>query len=644
MSRSDLLDNTPGAVERLGEALFVKAPLYRAQKTFVPLYINAALYRRYISNVESSWQEMSDVLSELFSVTLDKSAATEQQVGFAYVDRQYDPLMFATRGNAGSGRAYYLGKHFNMKGEKTPLCTSDHPRYSDGVLAMERGVWETYISNVLDGDIDIGVPPVIAVLDVGETCYVESSQSNQKRVRIIRIDDHGALDRITHVFAAKKTLNAGELQHTAQQFGKQEGEKFISRIMYGAWSSGNITPNGDMLDFDTVCTVKGRSPQYSASAWHNATYFGYEIYGQLQILKALATDSIANADHLPFETLENDCLQARKDQIAKRFLYLAGFEHADQLHECHRVAVEKLADDFTSLAQKFYPKLPSLSLRDSGSYLFHVFDFSAFFRAYPLLKRTSNFSVEKSLQLMMETTLLPFPLERKELYWTAKEDLTYFEENAWKSIREHCVTDAGILEKDRRLAAEFIESYDALFEVILSGHDINMLEVEARAYVINEDRLYLYPCFTPTSILSENKAELSPEQQSESIDRFIAASKRKPMKNDVGEYQADVRVFNEGMYCVYLDDAGHHKKCLSLSASTPWLKKLGDNKNVYLKIDGRLQEAEISYSGQYVNMIVARAENASLLPDINRDNSLIAKTIMVLHEENVYRMNNYLEN
>ena len=263
--------------------MFLKVPLYRARQSYTPIYVNPDLYRHYIDAAEkTSWQEMSETMGRLFSVTLDPEDATGEQVGYAYIDRQDDPLNIALQGNQGSGRAFYLGKHFNLKGEKTPLCTTDNPKFSDGILERERGIWETIVSNVLFHDLEIGVPPVLAILDVHESCYARRRDEQSHRVKIIRIDYKGALDRVTHVFFNKAPHDSLTLTDIAKNFGKHEGEKFIERIIHGSWSAGNITPHGGILDFDTVCGVKGRGAQYSSSIWQCETYFGYAHKGPVK--------------------------------------------------------------------------------------------------------------------------------------------------------------------------------------------------------------------------------------------------------------------------------------------------------------------------------------------------------------------------
>ena len=63
-------------------------------------------------------------ISEYFSITLDKDKSNCEAIGKGFADRQSDPTGLALSGNQGSGRAYFFGKFFNIKGDKTTLATS----------------------------------------------------------------------------------------------------------------------------------------------------------------------------------------------------------------------------------------------------------------------------------------------------------------------------------------------------------------------------------------------------------------------------------------------------------------------------------------------------------------------------------------
>ena len=44
--------------------------------------------------------------------------------------------------------------------------------------------------------------------------------------------------------------------------GILEGNKFIDRFLHGAWSLGNISIEGNIIDLDTSFYTTGRQPQW----------------------------------------------------------------------------------------------------------------------------------------------------------------------------------------------------------------------------------------------------------------------------------------------------------------------------------------------------------------------------------------------
>ena len=135
----ELLKAPPASFKRLGKDLFLPVPLYRAKKRYKPVYINAALFNRLFRPGKTlSFEEMAVFIQAYFNFTFEKEKGSGEPIGTAYVDRQADPLDLSLSGNLGSGRAYYVGKYFNIKGEKTPLAISSKRRFSDGLLEMER--------------------------------------------------------------------------------------------------------------------------------------------------------------------------------------------------------------------------------------------------------------------------------------------------------------------------------------------------------------------------------------------------------------------------------------------------------------------------------------------------------------------------
>ena len=233
-----LLYQHPLSIERLGKAIFIKLPLYEAKVPLEPIYINDTLFNTLFQK-NLSWQKQSVVIKQVFSITLDMKQSTGKQCGWAFVDKQgEDPYGISLMGNQGSGRAYYTGTCFNIKGEKTPLATSTSPNHSNGILNMGDGIWSALIGNSLFEEFSVKPSPVLAILRI-----------DPQRCIIVRIDDSGALDRITHLFYHPIPLTAKQLYQTAKNLGHLEADKSIHRILHGAWSAGNTSLLGHLIDW-----------------------------------------------------------------------------------------------------------------------------------------------------------------------------------------------------------------------------------------------------------------------------------------------------------------------------------------------------------------------------------------------------------
>lgn len=541
---------SPGALKRLGKEVFVKVPLYEAKRRYKAAYINQPLFSKlFPSKTGLSLKDMSALILKYFNTTIEPENSTGKKIGYAYVDRQYDPLGLSLSGNLGSGRAYYAGKVFNIKGEKTPLATSEQRRFSDGLLEMERCVWETFIANALQGAVSNGLNSVLAILDMDEKCDVIWREHPVKRGKIIRIDSNGELDRITHLFYNKKPLRKAALKSCAKAYGILEADKFAERILHGAWSPGNISLKGHLIDFDTVCTVKGRAPQYSFTRWHYQNYFGYEIHGQLEILKSLAADPVINAGKLPFDTLRDTAFSSLQERLLKRFISLMGFKNEEKIYRAYQQELKDIVELWVELARKTYKDPKNFSVKLAPSVLLHVFDFSAFFRVYPLLKRLDRFTPVEAVKLLCGGGYLKQSPD-KQLHLPIERE---HRDKLYSVIGEHFVTAQDDFQLLRIAALGFVKNYDALHQKITTETKQDIKQTEARAYIINEDRSYMFPAYTASYFIGQNVRTMTQGL----IDALIVSGQRNA--GESGQGIADIRLYNEGYSFRLLDGKGAHQ-------------------------------------------------------------------------------------
>ena len=588
-----ILFETPEAVSRLGPRTFVKLGLYQTIKKSKIIYINEILFKKIfnITNKSISWADMSEFLTQVFNCTLDKEKSNGIQQGWAYVDRQADPSDISLSGNEGSGRAYYTGPCFNIKGEKTPLATSTSENHSDGNLSLSDAIWNTLVANSLEDEFDTGLSPVLAILDLND---------DDHNARIIRIDNNGFLDRITHIFYNHKKLSKYEFITTAQAFGKYEAEKFIHRILHGSWSCGNISLEGHLIDYDSVCAVKGRQPQYVSTSYHIENFFGYEYYGQLLILKSLLDDPTINTQNVALDVLKIELLNSFNKQAATKLAYLMGFEHYQDIYEHHQAEFMLLAKLFVHLSRySRYTAEKSFFTNYPLHLVGHLLDFSAFFRIYPLIKQYNKFSLESGFSLMAESSLL---MDENDVANHSYYHEPHFKEEVLAYIKDYLITDNSQLPAIKKGALKFLKAYDELYDKILLENQCNMHTMAARAYIINEDRLYMFPVFDASRLLINDRLNI-----------LITANKRNP-----NAYVSDVRLFSEGHSCILLDGTGFFKVVFHILKSKN--NHLKHENAFQIKINNDYFLAVLNDSAQgYYEIISEKIPTLELIENNNRD-------------------------
>ena len=546
---------TPGAVERLGSSIFVEVPLYKSKRTCRPVYINRAAYQAIFKPEHiPTWDEMSGVLSTLFSTTIEAEHGTGDAIATAYVDRQSDPLDMSLSGNLGSGRAYYAGKMFNIKGERTPLATATKKQFSDGFLEMERAMWETLVASGLQGAISTGLNDVLAIIDMDDTCVVGWRDKPVKRAKVIRLDDV-CLDRVTHLFQSPRALDANTLHETAACYGRLEADKFCQRIVHGTWSPGNISLNGHLIDFDTVCATKGRGPVYSSTRWYHQNRFGFEHGGQATILGALADHAVINATQVTTQALHDTMMQALQEKTALNFIALMGFNNAPTIYAQHHADIDAVCALWRELSRKVYNCGEALLLKDTRANHVHVFDTALFMASYPLALRDESFSAPDMLTLMMDDSLADELLEPQE-----DKKMTDIEQQHQdavdEKIGEHLVHDSEQRDMLSLAALGFIKKYDRLFRSILESSGADLLHVEAQALARNDDRRAMFPALTATFRLAENSAARSDQHIDSIIAALIESCRRTGSENPLAIRQV---VYNEGSFAIVLDGQGQHR-------------------------------------------------------------------------------------
>ena len=598
----------PNALEDLGEDTFVKVPLYQSKIKYEAKYINTELFKKYFNDSNVNFEHMSKVISNEFSTTIDKKKSNGKIIGYAYIDKQYDPLKISMSGNLGSGRAYYQGDVFNIKGEKTPLAISEREEYSNGVLEFEKSIFETVASNSLYNDTSIKLSPILAILDIKEPCKVSWKKKTCKRAKIIRINIDGSLNRITHIFQGKKQLSANEIKNTAKAFGEQEGEKFLQRIEHGAWSAGNISSKAHMIDFDTVCAVKYRAPQFSFCIWFFENYFGYEHYGQAKILKSLANSKEINIENVSYKELSKIMFKARENYILNNFSKLMGFNYIDKKH---LKSIKKLYKLFDELSRKCYPNPEFLSCKQVECYENSPFNFSRFFRLFPILKHRNNFEIFEAYNILTEQLCQFNDFDIKNFDRTNKNNKFYYN-HVLQKINKNFIHSFDEYLKLSKKCILFIELYNKFYEKLLNDKTINKNEIELNAYKYNEDRKYLFMPNTIGGFLDKKANEYTSYQMHRAISLGIFSNKRNIEHKFLNLTPADVTILNEGFFAVLLNKNGQHKLSLNLYKD---MLDINENDFFEIKINNKKYAVNKVEINEIISIQTDFIDNHMLLPN-----------------------------
>lgn len=472
--------------EFLNEKYLSIEEVYEAKEKYTVIYINENLYEE-IFNEKYDWEIASKRISDMFSITLDKEKSNGNKIGQGFADMQKDPFGIALSNNLGSGRAFFYGSNFNIKGEKTKLATSPKSIYSNGKYALSASLKETVISNILAKDFIVSSFESLAILDKKEKYnfeeeYLDENDEIKTRefylpcVIEIRYYREKELYRLSNSIINEDRFSEESIKTLAENIAKLEANKFADRFLHGSWSSGNITPYCNLIDFDTSTFVKSRFPQYSNTFKYKSNFFGYEIDGQkLMISSIIDNENLENKEKLKQEiSIFMDNIY--NENLKIRFCDLIGLNY--NIHyKTYSEEIDYLYERFKELSRKFVPNYYATNIAEKSEDITFLFNFSNFFQKYLIKKETENYNIFSSVQLLINNTeelvydKVGFIKEKIEEFF--KQDLIQTENK-----------DIYLIE-----AIKFIEKYDELFCKVKKEFDLE--EIKLKQYIINSERNYI---------------------------------------------------------------------------------------------------------------------------------------------------------
>lgn len=492
-----VINEKSNLAEYFVEDNFVAQQIYKSNKRYVPLYINSELYEQ-IFDTQYDEESAFEKISETFSITLDRKKSNGKLVGTGYADKQEDPMGISLSGNQGSGRAYFYGKCFNIKGDKTTLATSHKEVYSNGKFSLAAAIKETIISNILSKELSIPTFQTLAILDttdnfefISEYLATDDTVKEERytlpSVIEIRVSKDKRLYRISNAFKNKDKFSYEQLKKLSDKLAQLEAEKFNKRFLHGSWSVGNISVDANLIDFDTSSFVKGRNPQFSNTNKYKSNYFGFEILGNKMILKLLFDNSLIDSQKYQFAELEKYMDYKYVEYLKIEFCKIIGLDYARNYLK-HKTIIDELFNKFVYLSKCFLPNYYDLNVLEEKSTNTFIYDFSNFFQRYLIGRNENSNDLLYGINLLLnDTTRVSY----KKVGFIKDKVEEFFKEYILEDS-----DDSNVLSE----AINFVNLYSKLFDELEKENDVN--DIKFKQYVLNMNRNYLYGSEDTYSVLS----------------------------------------------------------------------------------------------------------------------------------------------
>ena len=532
----------PSTIKNIGEEAFISVPLYKRKKNHDVIYINKKLYEEVYKKEFIYSQALEDIERD-FSLTLNESLGDKIDIS-AYIDMQGDPSDIALNGNKGSGRAFYVYENCNVKGDKTPFATSPRDDYSNGKYALDCAIQEGLISNILNSYDEFSNFETLAIIDLDEEYLFPHTTGKLPCGLMVRYAKNNELYRFSHRFINEKIFDRKEIIDISTKIGEMEGNKFIHRILHGAWSIGNLSIESNMIDLDTSFFVKGRHPQWSFTDRFKTNYFGYEYLGQIMVMETILNSSL-NKENVSIDEVKEIIEKTRINTIHEGFAYLLGYDK--KIYLKYKEKFDELCDEFISLAPSIYDNYDNLNCVDKNCNNTYLFDFSRLFRYYPIFKSRGSYSNQLGLTLLLNGNADPLEYEYDNEEYHDKMK-GFFKDIMVKDEEEFFT----ILSR----AIKFINSYDELNSLIDEKENIAIYDKLQKAYIRNEDKIYLMARKWMRGELIDLYHDKGKEACNEVTNAIIEAYSSQEKKKVC---MSDLLLFKEGYLYRKINDEGYNR-------------------------------------------------------------------------------------
>ncbi len=590
------MNNFPVIGEMIEEKNLIKHTVYQAKQNYKLIFVNKKLYEKIFNEQynESSKQK----LEEMFSITLEEKMSNGEVIGEGFADLQKDDSGISLSGNLGSGRAFFYGKNFNIKGERTSLATSKDIYYSDGKMCLPAALKESVFANIIAKDFDPSCFQTLAVFDKNRSYIYRQQFLNEndevvdeyfklKEAIEVRYYDKEQFFRISNKIANEKPFEESEIKLLCENIGKMEAYKFIARFLHGSWSAGNLTTNGNMLDFDTACFVEGRNPQFSNTNKYKASYFGYEILGQKMLIKNIIDYDLKLGVDISYDKSEQLIDISYKENVMKYFCDILGLDYKAHYSK-NKELIDEMFYHFNILSRQFLPNYYELNVNAKYVNNTYIYNFSRFFQKF-LLKMNKNDYILQALSLLLAPT----------------KSIEYEKVGKIKDIIQENFADI-LIEDDENLAFKtFKEITDFANLTIKLYSNFNVEEIEKiklKSYVVNFDRHYLYNnnfLFDKINNLYE-RGSLSANDVDKIINATIELNRRNFDFSNEKNFKLGLKICNECLYYFEFSSEGYKIifqpfDCLNVKFAKVYV----DGKDFYLSHNNGRMESEFILTNNF---------------------------------------------
>jgi len=543
---TEQFNKIPKTIEDIGKDTFLKVPIYKRNNNVKVIYINPFIYEKVFEK-KYNYEEAKKDIIEKFSVTLEDKG---EIIGYGYVDKQVDPTDIALNGNKGSGRAFYLYEKCNIKGEKTPFATSPREDYNNGKYSLDCAIQECLISNILNKQSTFNNFETLAILDTKEEYLFPYTNEKLPCGLIVRYYEDKELYRFSHRFVNKIPFSKNELIELANKIGELEGNKFIKRLLHGAWSIGNLSIDSNMIDLDTSFFVVGRHPQWSFTDKFITNYFGYEEKGQIKVLEIIINSDL-NINNINLEKLSKIIEEQKIKTIRKNLPILMGYNESE--YTKYSQHFDKLADEFIYLSQLIFDNYDNLNCLDENCQNTNLFNFSNFFRYYEISKQKSIFNKQYGLNLLLNKNakFIEYNYNDEEYH---EKIISFFKKIIINSDEKYI----NALHR----ALLFIEEFDKLNKHIDINEKINKNLKLIKTYLENEDKIYLTARKWMRAELIDMYHEKGTKYVNNIMNTIINFYSDKDYSKDT--FLCDLYIFDKGILFREISTNGYNRICLKL--------------------------------------------------------------------------------